>query len=163
MTAGTAETEFHANVDNIGSDGIIDLIDVTGNVGTGPSTTVITGNGPAIITGQGGNVRFMQVGGILGQDNLFTSGEVGTTGEVVHNPGPVGFFDDSGASITLTPSTINGVVGTLTTRVYGVRGAGGVVIVNVTSTTGLTVSGQAGGSGRVAEIGTIYHGALGIR
>ncbi len=170
MTAGTANTEFHANVDNIGADGIIDLINVSGTVGTntytltlgGVTYTNVTNGGPSLVTGQGGNVRFMEVGGALGQDDLFSTGGIGTQGEVVHNPGPVGFFDDSGASVTLTPSTINGVVGTLTTRIYAVRGAGGVVIVNVTSSTGLTVSAQAGGTGRAAEIGTIVTQAAGL-
>jgi hypothetical protein len=57
--------------------------------------------GPAIITGPGGNVRYIHVGGEAFMDRLFgTGGGIETTyqpGEVAH------FTDDSGTSFSLTP------------------------------------------------------------
>jgi hypothetical protein len=170
-TFGAGNTEFHTNVDNTGADGVIELIDVTGDFGR------LNGGGPSIVTGLGGNVRFMQVGGVLWQDTLFATGETGTRGEIVHTPGNVTYTDDSGAVITLIPSVIDNpnagqvnpdgsvepatIGGTLTTRTYGIRGAGGVVIVDATSTSGLQVQVASGSAKRVAEISTITVGGAG--
>ncbi len=77
VTNEPEETEFHVDVDRTGSDGVIDLIDVTGNWGS-------RGEGAAIVSGPGGDVRFMNVGGVLYQDAFFGGGETGTNGEIVH-------------------------------------------------------------------------------
>ena len=164
----TFSSEFHADVDQQGDDGIIDLIDVSGNWGD------VTGGGAALVTGPGGDVRIMNVGGVLWQDPIFSSGLLGTRGEVVHSPGVVTLRDDTGATLTLNPGTLTTTTvstsgtltttspGVITTRTYGVRGAGGTVIVDIESSAGLTVTASAGGSGRAAEIGTIQAGTGGI-
>ena len=109
----------------------------------------------------------MRVGGVLTQDPVFNNGDTGARGEIVNQPGPVTFTDDSGAVITLTPGNVRAAndttgtqstVGQLTTRVFGIRGAGGVVIVDVTSSSGITVSAVSGGVSESAEIGTIVVG-----
>lgn len=154
-------TQFSANADGTGADGTIDLIDIDGNCGS------VMNGGPVITTGLGGNVRFMRVRGQTYQDTYFASGSSGNLGEIKHAPGEVVYLvDDSGAVLTLTPTkssvaTITNTntkalsLGTLTTLTYGVEGSGGVVIINVTSTSGLTVDAAPGGSGRSAEIGRI--------
>src|SRR5258706_6768694 len=48
---------FTANLDRQGADGIIDLIDVQGDMG------ILGAGGPAITTGPGGDVRYIHVGG----------------------------------------------------------------------------------------------------
>jgi hypothetical protein len=150
-------TFLQADADSTGSDGVIDLIDVAGNWCGAP-----------IVTGLGGNVRFMRVGGQLYQDEIFeTSGNPANNGGIIYNPGPVTLTDDSGAVVTLTPSNLTTsdtsgtqtTAGQLTVWSYGVRGAGGSAILAVTSTTGLTVSAAPGGTGRhIADIGTISVG-----
>ena len=152
MPFGTTATEFHANADNVGNDGVIDLIDVTGDMGGNGSGTLTSG--PAIETGKGVNVRFIHVGGNLEPDagalGAFPATAPGETlnGFVAWTPGPVSFPDDSGATITLrpgfvvnpnaVPSPTTGlpvdpvtglpvpatVPGQLVTRVYGIRGSG---------------------------------------
>ncbi len=169
FTMGTLETEFHANVDGIGNDGIIDLISTPGDFG------VLTRGGPAIITGAGGNVRFMHVGGDLYQDFAFGNGGTALgNGFVQQATGPVAFTDDSGAKVVLTPgqvettstvtdsttgltsTLVTDTSGTLITRTYGIRGSGGVVILNVISNSGLTVSATTSGAAvGTAEIGQI--------
>jgi hypothetical protein len=176
MTLGSANTEFHANVDGIGSDGIIDLISVTGDFGE------LDDGGPAIITGPGGNVRFIHVGGNVTQDLAFGAGQTEfANGSVQQSPGTVSFTDDSGSKIVLTPSQIQvplldpttglqvldpvtglGEVTTapnpvgLITRTYGIRGSGGVVVLNVVSTSGLSVSASTSGAAvGTAEVGEI--------
>ncbi len=154
-----APTEFHIDEDHVGNDGVIDLIDIAGDY-----------DGASIIEGPSGEVRFMRVGGVLRQDAIFVDvagqSQTGTRGEIVYPIGvSVPIVDDSGATINLIPTTLGGngtngsTQGTLTVRKFGVRGHGGDVIVDVTSTTGLTVQAVPGGSGRPAEIGTINVGA----
>ena len=178
MPFGSAETEFHANADSKGSDGVIDLIDVTLNMGA------VGYGGPAIETGPGGDVRFIHVGGNLIPDVAFGSagatfaGET-TLGWALNSPGAVKFTDDSGATVYLTPGmTVNPnagvvdtttgvaqpatVIGQLATRVYGVRGSGGVVIVDVQTNAGLTVNATSNGVARPAEVTDIHYGGVGI-
>ncbi|HVT80544.1 MAG TPA: hypothetical protein VHM90_07800, partial [Phycisphaerae bacterium] len=164
VRAGSVDgtTMLHVDADRSGADGTIDLIDDAGSW-----------SGAPIVSGPGGNVRFMRVGGTLFQDPVFdTTATPSANGGIVYDPGPVSFTDDSGASITLTPSSTQAANGTngnvttlgqLTVRSYGVRGAGGVIIVDVTSTTGLTVDVEPGASGRsIGDIGTINVQGAGV-
>ena len=186
MTMGTEKTEFHVNVDGVGNDGIIDLISTPGNFG-GVTNGGIEG-GPAIITGPGGNVRFIHVGGELIQDEAFGSGTTDSPdglpeGYLQQPAGAVTFTDDSGSKITLTPGAIQTITTTtdattgnvtvtstsvpnatgLSTRTYAIRGSGGVVVVNVISTSGLTINATTNGSAvGSAEIGDIQIGSLAV-
>lgn len=165
---------FDVDFDNTGSDGIIDLIAVSGDLGS-----IMTG-GPRIVTHLGGNVRFMQVGGYTYQDNFYANSQTqGTLGQIIHTAGvPVTQIDDSGAIMTLMgtamanplagqvnldgtiqPATI---AGQLTTLTYGIEGSGGSVLINVTSTSGLTVSINPSGLGRSGEIGQVTTSGAGI-
>src|ERR1041384_4263784 len=103
MPFGSSLTIFHANVDNQGQDGIIDFIDVSGNLG---DPVGLTADGPAIITGIGGDVRFMQVGGGIVQDRVFSSGTTGIpNGSILSSPGlPIVLTDDTGEIFTMTPT-----------------------------------------------------------
>lgn len=213
MTAGPSL--LHVNADNTGNDGIIDLIDITGNLGTA------TAGGPAIITGPEGNVRYMHVGGNVYRDAYFGASvpETVIPDETIYQPGEtVTLTDDSGSKITLTPTgtpssapTVgpaapptpngtgftNGVGGTTTGGTttggtttggtttggtttggtgnttglpantvnpalpqlaiiaYGIEGSGGVAIIRVTSTGGVTISSGGDVAGQTAEIGEI--------
>ena len=186
MPYGTAATEFHVGATStggIGNGGIIDLIDVTGDMG-GTGTGTLT-SGPAIETGHGGNVRFIHVGGNITPDITFEGAAITAPGEtqndfVLNAPGQVSFNDDSGANVTLIPGMIanpnavagaNGqpvdpttglpvpgtIQGQLATRTYGIR-TGGVVIVDVQTNASLTVRTNGG----PAEIGNIEFGGTGI-
>jgi len=149
------------NADQLNGDGIIDLIDVTGDLGT------LNSGGPAISTGPGGDVRYMNVGGNVFRDAFFGGGSPEATtytpGETVH------LTDDSGTKIDLEPfplapnplfvpgGTNPTLIGpTLTVTAYGIRGSGGEAIINVTSTGSIRV-GTGGGRGTRshAEIGLI--------
>jgi hypothetical protein len=150
-----------ANADQLNGDGIIDLIDVTGDLGTPQA------GGPAISTGPGGDVRYMNVGGNVFRDRFFGGGTPEATtyspGETVH------MTDDSGTKIDLEPfpltpnplfipgGTNPAQIGpTLTVTAYPIRGSGGVAVINVTSTGSVRV-GAGGGRGTRshAEIGLI--------
>ena len=135
----------------------IDLIDVTGNLGT------LNAGGPAIIMGPGGNVRYMHVGGTVFRDSFFGGGQPeGTLYQVGES---VQIVDDSGSVVTLTPSA--GIPdpnnpgsflvqpGQLTVTTYGIEGSGGSAIVNVTSTEGLTISSNGNNPDQSAEIGSV--------
>lgn len=162
--------DFVVNADNVGDDGFIDLIDVTENFGDA------TTGGAHIVTGPGGNVRYMYVGGDVFQDTFFSSGA---------NPDeftlPAGqsynFIDDSGGRITLAPTeafegieTVDPVTGETTTqtvfgslklRFYGIRGSGGSVLLSVESSTSVTVTGNSSGNGGPVEISRIITNAEG--
>jgi hypothetical protein len=153
---------FTANADLLNDDGVIDLIDVAGDMGAnGPG-------GPAITTGPGGNVRYMNVGGQVFRDAFFghTAGPEATT----HPAGEsVRINDDSGAKIDLVPfplvpnplfvpgGTNPAQIGpALTVTAYPIRGSGGVALINVTSTGSVRVgAGGAQGTQSRAEIGLI--------
>ena len=167
--AGSMATDppsvFNLNTDNQGSDGIIDLIDVTGNFGT------IEDGGPQISTGPGGNVRYLRVGGQVFQDRFFGGGSPTTT---VHEPGAVVLLtDDSGAKLLLTPvgnvdnpdfdpdqsedSDIpSEIAASLTVKTYGIRDSGGVVLMEVVSGAGVLVQGKKGNTDTPARGDTDY-------
>ncbi len=149
-TMATPQPSFiDVNADNAGNDGIIDLIDVTGDLGT------LGGGGPGIVTHDGGYVRYMHVGGNIFQDEFFGGG---APTNVTYDPGQtVTVTDDTGATVQFVPQgttttlqivnpnnpnqPINAVFGpqvNLTT--YGIRDKGGPVIV-AASVTNSFVSG----------------------
>jgi len=82
------------NADNKGADGIIDLIDITGGIGT------LAAGGPGIVTHDGGNVRYMEVGGTIIDPNAFG----GLTDFPVTSSvdGTLTLTDDSGATYSVT-------------------------------------------------------------
>lgn len=97
LRAGNMATErpsfINVNADNSGFDGIIDLIDVAGQLGTA------IGGGPVIYTNTGGNVRYMRAGGPVFRDAAFGSGAVS---EIFLAPGQsLSFTDDSGSRLSV--------------------------------------------------------------
>lgn len=90
---------YIVNADNKGNDGTIDLIDSAGDIGSN------SGGGPAIVTGPGGNVRFMHAGGVAYRDIAFGGGFPETTqyglGETAQ------LRDDSGATVEISPTPNN--------------------------------------------------------
>ncbi len=141
IAGGSGSTYLAVNVDGVGDDGVIDLIDVIGDFGTQ------AGGGPGIQTGIGGNVRYMRVGGTIYQDAFFQTG--------VYDPLTLAegqshvHVDDGGGRVRITPGQIANPLfddtlpegpdnprflqGALVIRRYGVRGAGGSVLVDVAS------------------------------
>ncbi|MGA2499562.1 MAG: hypothetical protein ABSH20_17635, partial [Tepidisphaeraceae bacterium] len=152
---GTVTTEplgfLVANADNRNRDGTVDLIDVTGDVGT-----ALTG-GPPITTGTGGNIRYMVVGGALHRDAFF--GGIGEPDDAtLYRPGEsIPFVDDSGTPMLIQPVTtaIGGAPASITLRAYPVRGSGGSVVVNITSTDSVTVSAKGSSPLASVELGTV--------
>jgi hypothetical protein len=141
--ASLAPSVFHANADNFGDDGVIDLIDVRGNFGT------LQAGGPHITTGPKGNVRFINVEGILFRDEAFGGGQPDLT---VFNPGQAATItDDSGAIIKISPAN-GGTLGVLT---YGIRGSGGSATVRVETTSAVNIKSNTRKNTSPAEIGMI--------
>ena len=151
-----------ANTDRKGNDGVIDLIDIAGDLGT------LNGGGPAISTGPSGNVRYITVGGTVYRDRFFGGGEP----EGITYPAgqSVRLTDDSGASLSIAPTRVleatdpttgtqPSTAGQLGIVTYGIRGSGGSAIVKVTSTEGVTIN-ASGDSGSV-EIGQITANGVG--
>ncbi len=166
------------NADGIDRDGVIDLIDVTGNFGT------LNSGGPQISTGLGGNVRYIRVGGTIYRDSFFGGGEPDGT---LFSPGEsVTFNDDSGSRIRLTPlgqpnpdynpflpirpptppnpndpedegdpGNFPEIAATLNVITYGIRGSGGVVVVRVEVDGGIAVRTTGAASDATAEISEI--------
>jgi hypothetical protein len=140
---------FQVNaLDDTTKHGTIDLIDVSGDMG-------ILGGGPAIVTGPGGNCRYVHVGGIAFRDTFFGGGLPETT---LFQPGETALItDDSGANVSMTPES---PADSLLVTTLPIRGSGGsaIVSVEVTNTTtpanaeGLNITTSGGGS---AEIGAI--------
>ncbi len=132
---------FMVNADQTGDDGVIDLIDVAGNFGT------IQSGGPHILTGPKGNVRYLNVLGTVYRDIIFGSGVAPATpyqdGEAVI------LNDDSGSTLTISPTSATGA---LTITTYGIRGSGGVAVVRIDATSGVAVSGNLESSLAGAEI-----------
>ncbi|HEV7300055.1 MAG TPA: hypothetical protein VGN72_11870 [Tepidisphaeraceae bacterium] len=193
-TASPTPSFFRVNIDEQGADGIIGLIDVAGDFGTNPfdvsqgqtpdnfntnggDPELPATGGAAIYTGQGGNVRYMHVGGAVYQDEFFGIGEpVGERGS--NTTFDVGvareFTDDGGGTIRVTPvgtttpnplfdgtdPTIDPLIGpSLTIITYGVR-TGGVVLVDASvsgpNVQGVLIEGGAvGGQGVAVEVGNI--------
>lgn len=148
---------FAVNVDKSGKDGFIDLIDVAGDMGT------LARGGPVLDAGPGGNIRYIRVGGQVYRDRFFGGGVPETT---TFSPGKSATInDDSGTILTIKPSrfvnfTANPVTvvdGVLTVTTLPVR-SGGSVILNVTSTTSVTIESSSGGKGaeisRLSILGT---------
>ena len=142
IRAGNMDTDIASyidvNADNTGSDGIIDLIDVEGqlgNLGTG---------GPSIVTHTNGVVRYMvvngpaflpeQFGGVEDQAKTYTIGTGAT------------LTDDAGNTVTLTPegitTTVTGTGGTETQT--GTTASGTTTTTTVNGTTTTTFSPQPG-------------------
>ncbi|MGE5611142.1 MAG: hypothetical protein ACM359_17965 [Bacillota bacterium] len=130
-------------------DGVIDLIDVVGDLGR------IEAGGPHINTGPGGNVRYINVGGQVYSDEAFGGGEPQAT---LFEPNELAeFYDDSGSKIALQPSG-----GPLSVTTYGIRGSGGVAIVRVDCAGSLTVTGSATSGAVSAEIGRLNVTGTGV-
>jgi hypothetical protein len=133
--------------------GEIDLIDVQTAMG------ILGIGGPAIITGPGGNCRYIHIGdnGTVFRDVFFGGG---TPEATLYQPGETAqITDDSGSIVTLTPESR---ADSLSITTYPIRGSGGAVIVKVeveNLLTGLLAGGvnvvSNGGGGGSAEIGTI--------
>ena len=131
------------NSDERGRDGIIDLIDIEGDLGT------LQGGGPWITTGPSGNVRYINVEGIVYRDIQFGGGEPQDT---QFDPGEsVELNDDSGARVEISPAG-NASLEILT---YGIRGSGGVAVVRVASTGGINVDSEGNAKTAGVEIGKL--------
>ncbi len=154
-TVGGLDTEptgfFVVNADEIGRDGTIDLIDTTGDFGTP------LGGGSPIITGPGGNVRYMHVGGNLHRDYLAFGGGNETDDATLYGPGEsIPFNDDSGTPMLIQPvATVPGGLPSITLRAYGIRGSGGSAVVSISSTDSVTISAQGISPLASVEIGQI--------
>lgn len=166
MSAGASV--LTVNADDRGEDGIIDLIDVFGDLGN-----IATG-GPQITTNTGGNVRYMRVLGAVYKDVFFGGGE---PDQLIIGPGgDATMVDDSGAVLRMRPigevrrntafdprfpqSGIDEFIGPSTTITpYGIRDAGGSVVLDVSSDGGLDV--EVSGA-RSAEIGRIEIRGVGV-
>ena len=141
-------SHIDVNADNKGDDGIIDLIDVSGQFG------VLGEGGPQFVTNDGGNIRYLNVGGTVynplafgGQEDdaiTFPAGTIQT------------FTDDSGAKYTVTANgvlttvTVNNSNGSTTTETtgpqisaltYPVLDKAGLVPISITSTGSMTING----------------------
>jgi hypothetical protein len=145
---------YIVNADNKGNDGVIDLIDASGDIGDN------SGGGPAIVTGPGGNVRYMHAGGNVFRDRSFGGG---TPEETDYDFGEVANLrDDSGAAVQITPTPNVPIFGQptfdnpgrLRITTYPIRGdltggaSAGSVIVKIVA------EGSAGGVSRGVEIKT---------
>jgi len=137
------------DTDSSGRDGIVDLIDISGDM-----------IAPSISTGVGGNVRYARVGGELTEHPTFGGGSLIS---VEQSPGvEVDITDDGGANLHFRPLDITETpddedsTESLTITGFGVSGTGGIVITNVSSTGGLSidVTSQGNANGR-GEIGVI--------
>ena len=138
---GPSFIEVDAN--NVSHAGRIDLIDCRDDLGTSLS------GGPGLVTNDGGDVRYIKVGGYVFRDAFF--GPANFPDATLYSPGEsVPFTDDSGATITLTPignvaanpdynaaiaavdpSILPTVGPQLVITDYPVRGSGGSVLINV--------------------------------
>jgi len=152
IAAGSMDTltasQIRVNVDSVGFDGKVDLIDVTGDFGT-------PAGGPQISTGPGGDVRYIRVGGQAYRDSIFGGGAPDETDYSLGQS--ITLVDDSGAQITLSPGELianplynpNDPTSTeeqylnapqfTNVLTYGIRGSGGSVIISLT-TSGSTIT-----------------------
>ncbi len=167
--ATLAPSAFWVNRDGIGADGIIDLVDVAGDFGT------LLSGGPAIRTGPGGNVRYLNIEGLLYRDVFFGGG---LPEDTVHDVAEsIYLTDDSGAKFVLKPDpviinpawnpAIPGseqylVAAALNVLTYGVRDKGGSIVVSVTSTQGLVVDDDGRSPGQTVELTKVTTGGGGI-
>ncbi|MGB7161176.1 MAG: hypothetical protein WBD40_24155 [Tepidisphaeraceae bacterium] len=149
---------INVNVDKVGADGIIDLIDVSGDLGS------LNAGGPQITTGPGGNVRYIHVGGTAFRDIFFGSGAPDIANFA---PGEsISLVDDSGTVVNYEPIPFDRVIGpggipvpvnpgALSVVRYGIRDKGGVVLVRLTTSRGVEITAGGQSSRGTAEIGTI--------
>lgn len=162
------------NADNKGKPGIIDLIDVTQNLGT------LSAGGPTITTGPGGNVRYIHISAssTAFRSKVFGGSQPEETTYVQGQSADI--TDDSGAQVHITPTQENFVdpttglsannSGTLTVLTYpiassstGLGGLGGPqtgtgsAIIRITSTRGVQVR-VSGGSAEIGEIQSTGNG-----
>ncbi len=160
------------NADGRGKPGVIDLIDITGNLGT------VSAGGPIISTNKGGNLRYLHIerGGEAFRPIAFGGGS--NPEQTTYSSGQeVDLTDDSGAQVRVTPTQetvldpltglpvfdANGNVqvnsGTITVLTYPIfrspsgSGGGGSAIVRIASTRGVDIN-TAGGSVEIGEIRT---------
>ena len=149
------------NADGKGKPGVIDLIDVSLNLGT------LGAGGPVLSTNFGGNVRYIHVprGQIAYRPRIFGGSQPEETVYVVGQSAQL--TDDSGAQVEITPTLqrlinpltglINEFSGQLTVLTYPIArslsntGGGGVVIIRAESTRGMKVT-TSGGTAEIGEI-----------
>ena len=159
-----APSTITVNFDDTGEDGIIDLIDVTGDFGS------IVGGGPGITTNTGGNVRFMRIGGEVYADREFGGG-FGTPIETIYEFGTVPLIkDDSGSTLEFIMSPVRRYVvqddaggeaeiversGRFGIRAYPIRGSGGLVVMDITAIDTFTIQGSGSNPDATGEIGRI--------
>ena len=185
MLGDVESTFLRVNADDTGSDGFIDLIDIDGDLGTrgsvqllvpdatGSNVLFTTDGGPGITTGPGGNVGFLRVGGTVYQDRFFRGDDYFPQ---VLEPGESFLHvDDGGAETTFTPTQRPNPAfnpsqpvdpvdnprflgGRLVVSQYGVRGSGGSVLINVTSSSSLNIE-SAGAS---TSAGAVHVGEINI-
>jgi hypothetical protein len=173
IRAGTFNTTlapyFIANADHKGSDGTIDLIDTPGQLG------ILGVGGPHILTGPGGNVRYIHVLGAVFKPSTF--GGTQDTPSVLAPGQTIRLIDDSGTAYKLSPTPLVKNTaktlptdpdflnpGNLSVLTYPVDDhKAGVVLVNVTvdsnpgnvANHGLEVDTGAVGTNGSVEIGSI--------
>ncbi|MCC6240964.1 MAG: hypothetical protein IT448_11765 [Phycisphaerales bacterium] len=146
------------NTDNSGRDGMISLIDVSGNWGTRATS------GPRIDTNAGGNVGYVRIGGQIRRDGRFGSGLTRADNTFTVPAGQsINITDDSGIIVNIAPNLrpnpqyIPGFVNpsnpndlrmqpylgkpaNFTVTTLPIYGSGGSAIVNVTSDRSLVFS-----------------------
>lgn len=128
-----------ANADGLGDPGFINLVDVTGNLGSGGSVD--------FSTGPGGDLRYMRVGGtVWASVGGVTTQRNPVTFDNTSSPDRLRIVDDSGGVLQLAPAS--GASGSYMT--YPVEGGVGVAIIN------LTVNGNVG----MSAIGDVMVGTL---
>jgi len=154
MAVDSDHSIIEVNADDTGYDGIIDLIDVAGDLGT------LGQGGPWIATSLGGNVRYIRVGGEVYQPSWYGGG---TPSRTTLLPGQSATLrDDGGGYVHISPAAveIDPATGapvdtpTLSYIGYGIVG-GGVALIDVTSTGGITVRADSNNNGSPVEIGRI--------
>lgn len=173
--AMTGTSTFWVNAsENPATPGNIDLIDDRGDFGNP------TSGGPHIITGPGGNVGFLRVGGTTYRDSTFGGG---TPEESLYQPGETATLtDDSGATVTIVPTgvpgaasltggpstggnttpgtSVNPALPQLLITAYGIEGTpgvngGGVAIEKIVSTGSVSITGGGSVNGQTIQIGVI--------
>lgn len=111
----SAPSYFQINADGRGNDEL-GLIDVTGNFGNG-----ITG-GPALSSGNGANIKYIRVGGLIYRDRFFGFGTVIKRTETDTS---ITVTDDTGAEVSVKPVTGEFIDTTFSTGEDTTTGGGG--------------------------------------